>query len=427
MGLVEDKAHAETQEEETMGIRKHIVFGALALASVSLFGLSAQAEDVKITVWSLDRDIQPAPNLIKDFNALDNGITVEYRQIQFDDVVSEAMRAYSTGQAPDIIAIDNPEHALFASRGAFLDLTDKIAASDVVKPENYYPGPLKSVMWDGKYFGIPKATNTIALYYNKDMFKAAGLDPDKPPQTWDELVETARKLTDPSKNVYGLTFSAKANEEGTFQFLPWAQMGGGGYDKINSEGAVKALETWKKIIDEKLASPDTLTRSQWDSTGTFNSGNAAMAISGPWELDRMLKEAKFDWAVALLPVPEQGAERSSAMGDFNWAIFSNTEHPDEAFKVLEYFVSQDDRMFRDFGQLPPRSDITIAPTGEPLKDAALKVFIEQLQYAQPRGPHPEWPKISKAIQDAIQAALTGQMSAKDALDQAAERINAVLG
>jgi multiple sugar transport system substrate-binding protein len=424
---VEDKTHAETQEEETMGIRKHIVFGALALASVSLFGLSAQAEDVKITVWSLDRDIQPAPNLIKDFNALGNGITVEYRQIQFDDVVSEAMRAYSTGQAPDIIAIDNPEHALFASRGAFLDLSDKIAASDVVKPDNYYPGPLKSVMWDGKYFGIPKATNTIALYYNKDMFTAAGLDPNKPPQTWAELVETARKLTDPSKNVYGLTFSAKANEEGTFQFLPWAQMGGGSYDKINSDGAVKALETWKAIIDEKLASPDTLTRSQWDSTGTFNSGNAAMAISGPWELDRMVKEAKFDWGVALLPVPEEGAQRSSAMGDFNWAIFSNTEHPDEAFKVLEYFVSQDDRMFKDFGQLPPRSDITIPPTGEALKDAGLKVFIEQLQYAQPRGPHPEWPKISKAIQDAIQGALTGQMSAKEALDQAAEKISAVLG
>jgi multiple sugar transport system substrate-binding protein len=424
---VEDKTHAETQEEETMGIRKHIVFGALALASVSLFGLSAQAEDVKITVWSLDRDIQPAPNLIKDFNALGNGITVEYRQIQFDDVVSEAMRAYSTGQAPDIIAIDNPEHALFASRGAFLDLSDKIAASDVVKPDNYYPGPLKSVMWDGKYFGIPKATNTIALYYNKDMFTAAGLDPNKPPQTWAELVETARKLTDPAKNVYGLTFSAKANEEGTFQFLPWAQMGGGSYDKINSDGAVKALETWKAIIDEKLASPDTLTRSQWDSTGTFNSGNAAMAISGPWELDRMVKEAKFDWGVALLPVPEEGAQRSSAMGDFNWAIFSNTEHPDEAFKVLEYFVSQDDRMFKDFGQLPPRSDITIPPTGEALKDAGLKVFIEQLQYAQPRGPHPEWPKISKAIQDAIQGALTGQMSAKEALDQAAEKISAVLG
>ncbi len=158
--------------------------------------------------------------------------------------------------------------------------------------------------WDGKYYGVPKATNTIALYYNKDMFKAKGLDPNKPPQTWDELVEAARKLTDPAQNVYGITFSAKANEEGTFQFLPWAQMAGGGYDNINAEGAVKALDVWKTIIDEKLASPDTLTRSQWDATGTFNSGNAAMAISGPWEIDRMLEEAKFDWGVALLPVPE---------------------------------------------------------------------------------------------------------------------------
>ncbi|HLP71138.1 MAG TPA: sugar ABC transporter substrate-binding protein, partial [Rhizobium sp.] len=65
--------------------------------------------------------------------------------------------------------------------------------------------------------------------------------------------------------------------------------------------------------------------------------------------------------------------------------------------------------------------------GNEKKDAALKVFQEQLQFAKARGPHPEWPKISKAIQDAIQAALTGQMSSKDALDQAAEKIKAVLG
>ncbi|MBB3445722.1 sugar ABC transporter substrate-binding protein (plasmid) [Sinorhizobium sp. B11] len=410
-----------------MAIRKFAVLGALALAGVSLFGLSAKAEDVKLTLWSLDKDIQPAPNLVKEFNDQHNGITIEYRLIQFDDVVTEAMRAYATGQAPDIIAVDNPEHALFSSRGAFLDLTDMIKNSKVIKPENYFPGPLKSVEWDGKYFGVPKATNTIALYYNKDMFKAKGLDPNKPPQTWDELVEDARKLTDPAKNVYGLAFSAKANEEGTFQFLPWAQMGGGSYEHINSDGAVKALEVWKTIMDEKLASPDTLTRGQWDSTGTFNSGNAAMAISGPWELDRMTKEAKFDWGVTLLPVPKEGAERSSAMGDFNWAVFSTSKHPAEAFKALEYFASQDDKMFKNFGQLPARSDISIPETGQPLKDAALKVFLEQLKYAKPRGPHPQWPKISKAIQDAIQAALTGQMSPKDALDQAADKIKAVLG
>lgn len=204
-----------------MGIAKCMMAGAFLLAGVSAGAIAAQAEDVTLTLWSLDRDIQPAPNLIKEFNALNNGIKIEYRQLQFDDVVSESMRAYSTGNAPDIIAIDNPNHAMFAARGAFLDVTDMIAKSDVIKTENYFPGPLKSVMWDGKYFGVPKATNTIALYYNKDLFKAAGLDAAKPPQTWDELVDAARKLTNPSKNVYGISFSAKANEEGTFQFLPW--------------------------------------------------------------------------------------------------------------------------------------------------------------------------------------------------------------
>ncbi len=403
------------------------LLGALALASTSFLSLGAAVaqDEVTITIWSLDDANQPALNLAREFDELEPGIKVEYREIQFDDVVAESMRAFATGQAPDIIAIDNPEHALFAARGAFLDITDRVAASDVIDPDNYFAGPLNSVSWDGKLFGVPKATNTIALYYNKDLYAKAGIT--EPPTTWDELVEVSRKLNDPANNVYGLAFSAKASEEGTFQFLPWAQMGGGGYDNINAPGAVKALEVWKTIMDEKLASPDTLTRGQWDSTGTFNSGNAAQVISGPWELNRMLEEAKFDWGVTLLPTETEGGTRSSAMGDFNWAIFASSKHPDEAFKALEYFASQDDRLFPEFGQLPARSDIELPETGEPLKDAALKVFQEQLQYAQARGPHPEWPKISKAIQDAIQQALTGQQEPQAALDQAAATIKGVLG
>ncbi|WP_026781842.1 ABC transporter substrate-binding protein [Pleomorphomonas koreensis] len=404
------------------------ILGAVLYAGAAALGMAAHAADpVTITIWCQDDERQPGLNLAKEFGEKNPDIKVVYRQIHFDDVTSEAMRAYSTGQAPDIIAIDNPEHALFASHGVFLDLTDRIAKSEVIHKEDYFPGPLASVTWDGKLYGVPKATNTIALYYNADLFKAKGLDPDKPPQTWDELVDAARKLNDPASNVYGIAFSAKASEEGTFQFLPWAQMTGGGFDHINTDGAVRALSIWKTLLDEKLASPDTLTRGQWDSTGTFNSGNAAMVISGPWELNRMSQEAKFDWRVALLPVPEAGAPRSSAMGDFNWAIFKSSKHPDEAFKALEYFVSQDPRVFPVWGQLAARANVEIPPTGDAKKDAAVKVFMEQLKYAQPRGPHPDWMKISKAIQDAIQSALTGGATPKDALDQAAATIKGILG
>lgn len=405
---------------------KLIKLGLLAGVATGLFAMPAMAQ-VTLKIWSIDGANSPgvSDTLSKEFDDANDDITVDYRIVPFDDLVNEALRAFATGQAPDIISVDNPDFAMFSSRGAFLDITDRVKNSSVIKTDAYFAGPLNSVTWDGKLFGLPKYTDTIALFYNKDLFKKAGIA--EPPKTWDELLADARKLNDPANKVYGITFSARAGEEGTFQFLPWIQMSGGSFKDVNGPGAVHALEVWKTMIDEKLASQDVLSLGQWDSTGTFNSGNAAMAISGPWELNRMSTDAKFDWGVALLPTETEGGTRSSALGGFNYGIFSSTKHPDEAFRALEYFVSQDNRLFPEFSSLPARGDIALPETGVALKDAALKVFQEQLKYAQPRGPHPDWQKISKAIYDAMQAALTGQMSPKEALDQAQATITGIAG
>lgn len=409
---------------------KVTAIGLLAgTAFAALLAATPASAQVTLKVWSIDGANQPgiADTLSKEFDEQNEDIVVEYRVLQFDELVTESTRAIATGQAPDIISFDNPDFALFSSRGAMLDITDRVANSSVIKTDTYYAGPLNSVTWDGKLYGLPKYTDTIGLFYNKDMFRAKGLDPDNPPKTWDELLEAARKLNDPAAGVYGITFSARGNEEGTFQFLPWIQMSGGDYTKVNGPGAVKALELWKTFLDEKLASQDVLSVGQWDSTGFFNSGAAAMAISGPWELNRMSTDAKFDWGVALLPTETEGGQRASALGGFDWGITAQTKHPDEAFRFLEFMYSQEHRFFPEFSSIPARSDIALPETGVPLKDAALKVFQEQLKYAAPRGPHPEWQKISKAIYDAMQAALTGQMPAQQALDQAQSTIEGIVG
>jgi len=396
-----------------------------ALAFSALLTSTAMAQDVTLTLWTESATGAEA-TFAGEFSEMDNGITIEVREIRFDDIVTETLRAFATRTNPDIISIDNPDHAAFAARGAFLDLTDLAAGSDQIDMDNYFPGPRSSFTWDGGVYGIPRASNTIALYYNKDLFEAAGLDPDSPPTTWDELYEAASALTDPDNDVYGIAFSAKASEEGTFQFLPWLQMTGGSFEKVNGDGAADALAFWKTLLDEGLTSPDTLTRGQWDSTGTFNGGNAAMVISGPWELNRMASDAQFEWGVTLLPVREEGGPRASALGDFNLAIFDNTEHPDEAFAFLEYFDSQMDRLWPEFTRMPPRPDVSLAPTGDARIDEAAGVFTEQLQYAANRGPHPEWPRISRAIQDAIQSSLTGQKEPQEALDDAQAVIDGIL-
>jgi multiple sugar transport system substrate-binding protein len=380
------------------------------------------AQDVTLDLWTIDEPGEYHYVLADEFMKLHPEIKVNVRTVQFRDMVNDLARGIATGNSPDITYIDNPEVPLFASRGLLLDLTPHIEKSGVIKTEDIFPGPLSSVTWEGGIYGIPRGANTIALYYNADMFKAAGLDPDNPPKTWDELYEAAKALTDPSKNVYGLAFSAVGTEEGTFQFLPWVQMTGGDYDNINTPGAAEALNLWKKILYEKLASPDTLIRGQFDSTATFNSGNAAMAISGPWELPRMTAEAKFDFRAALLPVPEEGATRASALGEGDNVILANTDNPDEAFMFVEYLYEQMPRVWNDFGYLPA-SKVTVE---NPKNPEIYAVFEESMQDARNRGPHPEWPKISKAIQTAIQSTLTGQASAEDALATAQGEIDAVL-
>ena len=120
-----------------MTTRRLALIGALAMAGVSTFALPALAETVTLKIWGIDGANGPgiADTLSKEFDEANDDITVEYRTVPFDDLVNESLRAFATGQAPDIIAVDNPYFALFSSRGAFLDITDRVKASTVIKDE----------------------------------------------------------------------------------------------------------------------------------------------------------------------------------------------------------------------------------------------------------------------------------------------------
>lgn len=396
----------------------------IALTTTGLVALAtaAPAQQVELDLWTIDDPGEYHYVMADEFMAAHPDIKINVRTVQFEDMVNDLARGVATGDAPDVTYIDNPEVALFASRGLLLDLTPYIEKSDIVNTADIFPGPLASVTYDGGIYGLPRGANTIALYYNADLYRAAGLDPDNPPKTWDELYEAAKALTDPENNVYGLAFSANANEEGTFQFLPWLQMTGGDYNNVNTEGGARALNMWKAFIDEGLASPDTLIRGQWDSTGTFNTGAAAMSISGPWELPRMSSEAQFEFRAAMLPVPEEGAERASALGEGDNVILASSDNPDEAFMFLEFLYDNMDRVWNEFGYLPA-SNVEVV---DPKYPEIYGVFEELMKYARNRGPSPDWPKISQAIQTAIQTTLTGQATAEDALATAQDRIDGIL-
>jgi len=297
--------------------------------------------------------------------------------------------------------------------------------ADLPGKEEYLPGPLASTMWDGRHYGIPGDTNTLGLYINVDLASAAGLNVETPPRNWQELTSWAEVLSNPERNIYGIAFSARQSEEGTFQWLPFLWQNGEDITTLDSPKAVEALALWVDWVNRGLASREVINYTQGDALGQFAASTTAMTINGSWQIPTLRRaENPINWKVVELPYSIQPA---SAMGGGNWAIFATSPHIDVAWAFLQEFTRPEavDEIYIPAGRLPPRRDLLRA--GDPWKDdEAYQTFFRQLEFARPRGPHPKWPDISAAIQVALQEALTGQATPEEALKKAAETIRSLL-
>ena len=361
---------------------------------------------------------------IKAFNESQKEYRIEARLVPYTQLTAEMIKAVATGTPPDLVTLNDPVVASFASQDQLVDITDRIKNSKVIDLGVYYKGPQTSGVWKGRRYSIAREVNALALFYNADLFRAKGLDPDKPPRTWAEVRAAAEKLTDPSKRVFGMGFSAHASEQSTFQFLPWLWQAGGSIDKLDAPEAIEALQYWTDLVQKGYASKDVITQQQNDVINSYMAGNYAMAVGGPWELPRIQKDAKFDWRVTTLPVKDGKNIRASSLGGFHFAIPKGAKEVDGAFKAIE-FMSRP-TFFQDgwkSGLMAPRSDSEVK---DPLWPQAYAVFREQVKYAVQRGPHPDWPEISKPIQTAIQESLTGSKPPAQAMKEAAAKVNPIL-
>ncbi len=347
----------------------------------------------------------------------ENNVKVTSEFIPFGDYKKQISVAIAGDNLPDIIMIDNPDHAAFASMGVFQDISEQMNAWD--GKDKYFEGPMQSTMYDGKCYGIPATSNCLALIYNKDMLEAKGITP---PQTWEELRTAAKELT--TDDVYGFGIATPKDETATFQFLPWMISSAGGYDNVNSEGTKKAAKFLYDMMQEGSISKEAINLGQGDLQKQFTSEKLAMFEGGPWMISSIQEEnPELNFGVVKMPKDEKYA---SVLGGENFAIIAGTKNFDTAWDFLSWF-GEFDTMKEFIGQtgyFPPRSDVAKDPlwTSDPIKS----VFAEQMQYAMPRGPHPKWPEISSAIFMALQEGLSGSRDVGEALDDAQKKIDEIM-
>ena len=356
-------------------------------------GSSASAEDVTIWYyWETEGHQKALDKVIQDYNASQDAYEVTAKYVPFADFKKQLSIGASADELPDIAILDSPDHASYASMGIFEDLTGKFNV------DNYYEGTVNSCTVDGKLYGVPFGANCLALYYNEDMLTEKGC---KVPATWDELKETAQALT--TDSVSGLAFSSVQNEEGTFNFVPWLWTTGASSYEMNSEGGIKSLTYVKDLVDSGVMSKECTNWTQGDVMNQFISGNVAMMVNGPWQIPTMQKEApELNWKVTLIP---KDSEYASCLGGENYAVIKggNTEG---ALDFLNYATSEEQvkYLMSEFGYISANQTIAESQFEA---DSPYQPFVEELKYAQSRGPLADWPSVSDAISLAYNEVMTG--------------------
>lgn len=355
-------------------------------------------------------------SIIAEYNASTNGkVTIVEQYIPRNELLKRYTLGVVSNELPDLAIVDNPDSCSFAAMGMFVDITERVNRwSD----NKFLTGPLNSGSYKGKQYTLPSRNNCLALWANKMMLKTAGIE--NLPSTWEELEKVARKLQETNPKVYPLAFSAIKNEEGTFQFLPFLYSAGATIQTIDSPEGVRAFTFIKNLVQNKFVSAECINWSQNDVQKQFASGNAAMMINGPWHIPNMKRDAPdLEYIIGFLPKDKAYA---SSLGGENIGITKAVKNVEAAWDFITWFLSTENnvKFNRATRTISPKANATSAIQYP--NDPVMKVFVEQLSFAVPRGPHPKWPEISATIQDAIHQSIIGTKTPEAVVKDAGSRI-----
>ncbi len=382
---------------------------------------------VTVRYWHTmsDAEVEALNEVIAMFEAKHPNIKIEATRYAYSDFKPALLTSIAGGEAPDTARLDIIWVPEFAELGALVPLDEMMPDFQEIAAKTF-PGPLATNFWKGRYYGLPQDTNTQVLLWHKERFAEAGIP--GPPETIEEFADVACKLSDPANDLYGYAMG------GTYFWAPapiFYAMGGkivdddittaSGY--INGPQSVAAFQLLVDLYNKGCLSPNLLGGGVGTAQG-HATGQYAMIIDGPWMVD--IYKADFpDFQVnfALVPRGPDGTT-SSVVGGQNVVVFTQSKHKEAAIQWARFLLSDEAQLtMAERGVIPTRADLI----GHERLPGYFDIFLEQLKTAQARVPHPKWSEMDNAINNAFQRMLRGEQTVQEALDQAAEEINVLLG
>jgi sn-glycerol 3-phosphate transport system substrate-binding protein len=355
----------------------------------------------------------------------------------YQDTITKVLTAAKGGDAPHMAVMLSTDMYTLIDEGVVVPFDELVKTpADRAWMSSFYPGFMKNSQTGGKTWGIPFQRSTIVMYWNKELFKQAGLDPNRPPQNWAELVEYGKKLTQRDAAGKVSTWGVQIPSSGFPYWLFQAFTTQNGVELMNTEGTqtyfdkpevVEALQYWVDLSRKHQIHPPGVV--EWGTTPKdFFERKAAIIWTTTGNLTNIRNNAKFDFGVAMLPA---GKQRGTPTGGGNFYVFkkaSATER-EAAMKFIQWVTSP--KRAAEWAIATGYVAVSPAAWDTPemkkyLADfPAPTVARDQLQYAVAELSTHENQRVTKALNDGLQAALTGAKTPLQALQDAqreAERI-----
>ena len=320
-------------------------------------------ERTTITFWNgfTGPDGPVLQMLVDEFNETnENGVYIDMDIMPWDVLFQRLATVLAVQEGPDIIAFATEHIGTYALPGAIAPIGEIFSSgridSSVIPPYFY-----ENLQFNGQHFGVPMNFATLLLYYNKDLFEAAGLDPERPPASWDELEDFALRIRAiENMDVYGFGLAVSQ----TIPMWPIMVWGGGGdfiqngRSVLNSEANVATITRWADLIVNSNIAPPIMTGAEIDSL--FASGRLGMYFVGPWATTGFT-EGGLNFGVA--PAPAGPAGPITLATGVAMVMTSSSQNQEAVFDFFEWWNSPDTQVRWSLGTGFPlaRTDVLDDP------------------------------------------------------------------
>jgi multiple sugar transport system substrate-binding protein len=331
---------------------------ALVMAACGDSGDGGDSDPSELSVW-VRQDTQAFYELLAEEYNKTHDTKVVLTPIRQADFVTKVSSAAATGDLPDILSTDVAFVKRFLDAGIYTEITDRI--SDLPFADTILPAYLEASTKDGVQYALPAAIDVSSVFYNKDLFREAGLDPDAPPSTWDEILEAARTINDLGDDVKGYYFAGRCGGCNGFTMLPmvWADGGevvAGDSVSVNSPEVRRLLEFYREMWDDGLMPSGAETDGGEAWISAFETGKVGIAPYGSFAVS-IYEEAPFK--VGAFLIPGASGEVSSFAGGDVMGITEGASSDDAAWDFIRWTLSDETQvdLIAANGYLVDRTDL----------------------------------------------------------------------